>query len=161
LPRILASDPDLARRAEALSNLVIDASAFLARRENLERLRPLLNPLPEAWLPLAYDDPCHLCHGQQVRVQPRELLDAIPGVHRVELLEAEACCGSAGLHSFAHPEAARTQLASKLVDLEQSGAATLVTANPGCHMQWETGQRTSTAPRPVRHLMEVLAASLG
>ncbi len=143
------------------ADLVMDVSTFLARRENLARLQPLLQPLPEAWLPLAYDDPCHLCHGQQVRREPRALLDAIPGVHRVELERAEECCGSAGLHGMLHPESARQQLAPKLADLAQSGAATLVTGNPGCHMQWDVGQRDLPAPRPVRHLIEVLDQALG
>ena len=29
---------------------------------------------------VAYDDPCHLCHGQGVRSQPRDLLRQVPDV---------------------------------------------------------------------------------
>ena len=65
--RLLAKDPSQTERATAFSGKVMDASVFLARQENLGRLLPKLHPLPESFYPLAYDDPCHLCHGQQVR----------------------------------------------------------------------------------------------
>ena len=152
--RLLPDEPD---RARQFSGRVCDASVFLARPENLRRIATELGELPGEWYPLTYDDPCHLCHGQGVRAEPRALLDAIPGMQRVELQDAEACCGSAGLHSLLHPREAQEQLAGKLVDLAQSGAKTLVTANPGCHMQWQTGQGGDSTAKPVYHLMEVLA----
>ena len=47
------------------------------------------------------------------------------------------------------------------VSAVDSGAETLVTANPGCHLQWATG--VSRAGREVRvaHIAEVVAEALG
>src|SRR5258707_7387987 len=83
-------------RAEALSARTLDLSQLLAREPQLARLRARMRASPElaALSPIAWDDPCHLCHGQGVRAEPRALLALLPGVARVELEGAEDCCGS-------------------------------------------------------------------
>jgi glycolate oxidase iron-sulfur subunit len=126
-----------------------------------ERLDPLKSRLGRSRSgTLAFDDPCHLCHGQGVRSAPRTLLAAIPDVDIVELEDPEACCGSAGIHSMLRPEDSSALLADKLRDLKHSGAQTLVTANPGCHMQWAGGLAQAKSDKQVRHIAEVLAEAL-
>lgn len=110
--------------------------------------------------PVAWDDPCHLCHGQQIRDEPRAILDAIGGLERREMPGAESCCGSAGIYSILRPDDSRAILEPKLEELERSGARTLVTGNPGCHMQWESGLRRRGAVPRVMHLAQVVAAAL-
>ena len=109
---------------------------------------------------VAYDDPCHLCHGQGVRAEPRSLLDAVPGLERVELDEPESCCGSAGIYSILRPDDSSRLFDEKLRDLTETGAMTLVTANPGCHMQWASGVAKSGESKRVMHLAEVLGEAL-
>src|SRR5262249_40976580 len=68
-----------------------------------------LGPVPpEHPLPIkaVYHDACHLCHGQQIRKQPRQLLDLIPGLEVVPLAETEICCGAAGSYNITQPEMA-------------------------------------------------------
>jgi len=113
---------------------------------------------------VTWDDPCHLCHGQGLRAEPRAVLDAAlsgSGLERVELHDSEGCCGSAGIYSILEPEAASEILDGKLDELEATGASLLVTANPGCQLQWEQGVRRRGLDVQVRHLAEVLAARLG
>ena len=84
---------------------------------------------------VAYDDPCHLCHGQQVRTEPRDLLNTVPGLELVDHPGSERCCGSAGIYNLTQPELAAEigqQKAAQLVDTE---AEVVVTGNPGCIMQ--------------------------
>jgi glycolate oxidase iron-sulfur subunit len=144
-------------RAEAVSRRTRDftelAAAALGARSARPRLREGAFELPLAW-----DDPCHLCHGQGVRAEPRAILDAISGAARVELEGAESCCGSAGIYSLLRPADSRAVLASKLAALRASGARTLVTANPGCQMQWEAGIRRAGIAARVAHLAEILDA---
>ena len=45
----------------------------------------------------------------------------------------------------------------KLAALEKSGARTLVTANPGCQLQWESGLARAGVDVKVAHVVEVLA----
>ena len=110
--------------------------------------------------PIAYDDPCHLCHAQGVRSQPRTVLDTLE-VERVELEESESCCGSAGLYSTLRPDDSREILAPRLDALERSGARTLVTANPGCHLQWASGVTSRDWDHEVLHLVELVDRALG
>ena len=113
---------------------------------------------------VTWDDPCHLCHGQGLRAEPRAVLDAaLAGgdLERVELHDSEGCCGSAGIYSILEPEASSEILDAKLDQLEATGARLLVTANPGCQLQWEQGVRRRGLDVRVRHLAEVLALRLG
>ena len=108
---------------------------------------------------LAYDDPCHLCHGQQIRSQPRTLLER-SGAARVDLPDSESCCGSAGIYSLLRPDDSKAVFAKKAAAFRACGAETLVTANPGCHMQWESGLRREGVRARVLHVAEVIAAAL-
>ena len=109
--------------------------------------------------PITYDDPCHLCHGQGVRNEPRTILDQTAH-ERVELKDSESCCGSAGIYSALRPKDAALILEPKLEALEDSGARTLVTANPGCQLQWQAGIKSRGLDVEVLHLAELLERSL-
>ena len=157
-PRLFAEDPLWLPRADAFAQRVIDFSAFVAQAERAERLNKQLAPL--APRKVAWDDPCHLCHGQGITAEPRALLDLIPGIERVEMPGAGSCCGSAGIHALLYPAESNQLLDAKLEEFTSSEADVLITANPGCQMQWHGGfSRTGKATRP-QHLAEILAASL-
>ncbi|MCB9878850.1 MAG: (Fe-S)-binding protein [Planctomycetes bacterium] len=103
-----------------------------------------------------YDDPCHLCHGQGVRSQPRELLRQVPGLQLVEAERAEDCCGSAGIYNLLQPDVAQ-QIGQRKVDrLQATGAEVVVTANPGCMLQIDSHLRRSGHPAPTLHVIELL-----
>ena len=96
---LLADDPEWAERAAAFSARVRDVTELLAEHEP----QAPRHPLP---LRVAYHDACHLAHAQGVRVQPRELLRAIPELELLEPADWEICCGSAGIYNLVQPEAA-------------------------------------------------------
>lgn len=155
LHHLFPADDPLHARAEALARRVRDYSEVVA---------PLLAgravakpPVPE---PATWDDPCHLCHAQGVRAEPRTVLANLGGLARVELEESESCCGSAGIYSLLRPEASQAVFARKLEAFERSGARTLVTANPGCQMQWESGLARAGKGARVVHLAELVDAAL-
>jgi glycolate oxidase iron-sulfur subunit len=105
---------------------------------------------------VAYDDPCHLCHAQGVRAEPRELLRRVPGLRLVPHDDPESCCGSAGIYNLVHPELAREIGARKAAALRASGAELVVTGNPGCAMQIRAHLRALGARADVRHPAELL-----
>ena len=82
------------------------------------------------------------------------------GDERVELEDSESCCGSAGIYSLLRPDDSLRVLEPRLAELRASGARTLVTANPGCQLQWEAGCRRAGLDVDVLHLAEALAAAL-
>jgi glycolate oxidase iron-sulfur subunit len=146
---LLKDDPAWSERASAFSARVRDASEALASFGLVAR--PGRLPVKAA-----YDDPCHLLHGQRIKDQPRELLAAIPDLELVPLVEADMCCGSAGTYNVTQPALSKALLDRKMAHVLASGAEILVTANPGCQMQLEAGVRASGAPVTVMHLMDVL-----
>ncbi|WP_051549161.1 (Fe-S)-binding protein [Nocardioides sp. URHA0032] len=109
---------------------------------------------------VAYHDACHLGHAQGVRVPPRRLLEAIPGLDLREVAEAELCCGSAGIYNVLNPEPARELGDRKAANIVATGADVLVTANPGCLMQVAAAIERSGHPMKLAHTVEVLDASI-
>jgi len=157
--RLLAEDADWCERAQAFADRVVDLSELLCESRYREQLAAKLKRSPARRL--TYDDPCHLCHGQSVRSQPRELLDLLPDIERTELTDSESCCGSAGIYSLLRPADSNRILDAKLDALRASGASVLVTANPGCHLQWQSGIERAGLDIEVKHLAEVLDEALG
>ena len=158
LGRLLAQDPLWAQRAQRFSDQVVDFSQFVAPR--LPASQRLILEGSGEMLRVAYDDPCHLCHGQGIRAEPRQLLDRIEGVTRVEMRSSESCCGSAGIYAMLRPEESQAVLAPKLEEFAAIGAQCLVTANPGCQMQWQSGLARVNSTAQVVHIAELLDRAL-
>ncbi|MFO7577631.1 MAG: (Fe-S)-binding protein [Pelovirga sp.] len=112
-----------------------------------------LQPVNEV---ITYHEPCHLCHAQGISRQPRAVLEAIPGVEFREMREASWCCGSAATFSLKFTEESQRILDRKLENVRNTGAALLVTANPGCHLQLAWGLRQAGMPQTVLHITELL-----
>ena len=83
---------------------------------------------------------------------------ALPILDLVELNESTWCCGSAGVYNITQPEMSGKLLKRKLAHIDNTGAETVVTSNPGCTIQLETGIAASPRPdRPVVHPISLLA----
>jgi glycolate oxidase iron-sulfur subunit len=120
----------------------------------------LVAPLKETRLRVTYQDSCHLLHGQKVREAPRQLLRAIPGIEFVELPFSDICCGSAGVYNVTQTEAALDLLKEKMGYARATGAATIVTANPGCLLQLRAGAEIHKTGQNVVHVVELLDTAL-
>jgi glycolate oxidase iron-sulfur subunit len=106
------------------------SSIALAKEDVRDKLRPTV---------VTYHEACHLCHGQKISAQPREILRTIPGVELRECAEATWCCGSAGIYNITQPQTAAWLQQRKLEHLRATGASIVATGNPGCHIQLENG----------------------
>lgn len=108
---------------------------------------------------VTYDASCHLMHGQKVVSQPLAILNLIPGLRLVPLVESDWCCGSAGVYSITQPEQSAKLLARKLDHIAATGASVLASGNPGCLLQLENGMRRDSRLAQVRacHPIELLA----
>lgn len=106
---------------------------------------------------VTYQDPCHLAHGQGIRLAPRRLLARIEGVTLVEMERSDRCCGSAGIYNVTQPEIADRMLKAKMATIAATGATTVVAPNPGCAMQIAYGAKRYGPPVQVRHLVDLLA----
>jgi glycolate oxidase iron-sulfur subunit len=148
-----------AARAAAISGKVRDLSEFLAelygRSGGPQAER---HGLPAR---VAYHDACHLAHAQRIRQQPRDLLQAIPGLELAEVGDGGTCCGSAGVYNLLQPEAARELGERKAAAVRATGAALVVSANPGCSLQIAAALASTDGIAPaVAHTAQVLDASI-
>ena len=117
-------------------------------------------PAPRS-MKIAYDDPCHLCHGQGVRRAPRELLAQVPGLELITHRDPEGCCGSAGIYNMLQPDIAGPLGERKAADLIDSGAQGVATGNPGCMLQIRAHLEALGTPLPVYHPIELLRPATG
>jgi glycolate dehydrogenase iron-sulfur subunit len=150
---LLRNDPAYASRAEAFAGKCRDISEVLA---DLEPRAPR-GVVP---LRIAYHDACHLQHAQGVRIQPRRLLQQIPGVDVCEIAESEICCGSAGIYNMLQPVAAAELRDRKVQNIIKTEAQAVVSSNPGCLLQIATGLESAGRPLPIMHLIEVIDRSI-
>jgi glycolate oxidase iron-sulfur subunit len=111
-------------------------------------------------LRVAFQDSCHLRHAQRVSAEPRALLDAIPGLERLEPAEQELCCGSAGIYNIVQPQAAQElgdRKATQVLDTQPDAYAS---GNPGCLVQVSAALRRAGRPLPAFHPIELVDASI-
>ena len=155
---LFADDPARAAAARAVAARVRDVTEILAELATAARggLRPFRGPATSPRR-VAYHDPCHLAHAQNVRAAPRALLAAIPGVELVRMDDEDLCCGSAGHYNVTQPAMARTLVERKVAAIRASGADVVATANAGCALQLESGLRAAGLAIPVRHVVDLLA----
>jgi glycolate dehydrogenase iron-sulfur subunit len=146
-------EPEYAR-ACAFVKKTRDVTEFLAALGFTAKLNPLRQRV-------AYQDSCHLLHGQKIREAPRTLLRAIPGLDFVELPYSEICCGSAGIYNVTQTEASMQLLAEKMRHVQSTGAQSIVTANPGCLLQLRAGVSLHNTNQTVLHVVELLDQCIG
>ena len=83
----------------------------------------------------AYHDPCYLGRHNQVYDDPRDVLDAIPGLQRVEMKRSRDrsfCCGGGGLMLFYEPKEEQRMGVLRVRMAAEAGANVIVTACPFC-----------------------------
>jgi len=141
---LLAQDPAYAAKAERISAITRDLCEVIMPQMVEQRARGKV----------AFQSPCTLQHGQQLRGKVEALLRAA-GYELTPVDEAHLCCGSAGTYSILQPHLAAQLLAAKVAALESGDPEVIATANIGCLMHIGAG-----TARPVRHWVELLAARL-
>jgi glycolate oxidase iron-sulfur subunit len=152
-PHLLREQKGWTQRAERFAAQVRDVAEWLVELGP----RAPRHPLP---ISVAYQDACHLAHGQGVRDQPRTLLAAVPELKLEALAEPELCCGSAGVYNLLQPDPARVLGARKAAHVIAAGADLLVSANPGCLLQLRAALHDAGRHQPIAHTVEVLDASI-
>ena len=146
---LLQDDPDYAERARTFSQQTVDITELLVDLP----LRAPTMPLPRK---VTYQDPCHLAHAQRITKAPRTILKSIPGLELIEMENSDLCCGGAGIYSMVQPELSGRLLRRRLTRIDATGADEVVTANPGCVLQIETGLKAQGKSTPVRHVVDIL-----
>jgi Fe-S oxidoreductase len=93
-----------------------------------------------------YHDPCYLGRHNQVYDDPRNVLDAIPGLKRVEMSrcrDRSFCCGGGGLMLFYEPQENERMGVKRVQMAAEAGANVIVTACPFCMVNIEDAIKVS------------------
>ena len=110
---------------------------------------------------VTYHDPCHLGRYTGVYDEPREILEAIPGVELVEMPRNRAnafCCGAGAGVRTAFPEFAGWVAGERVREAESTGAEMLVTACPFCEQN--LGEACGPGMR-LADILELVRESMG
>jgi Fe-S oxidoreductase len=106
----------------------------------VERGKIKFNPVEDEKDVYTYHDPCYLGRHNQIYDAPREVLDAIPGLKRVEMSRSRDrsfCCGGGGLMLFYEPKEEQRMGVKRVEMAAAAGANVIVTACPFCMVNME------------------------
>ena len=153
---ILKDDPEYAEKAQEFSLKVKDVQEFLDQVGLTAKLFPLQDQL----LAIAYQDACHMLHGQKISLEPRRLLRQIPNVQLRESVDAALCCGSSGIYNILQPEVGHELGEMKVENLTDTGAQVIASANVGCITQIRKHLNLQNKNVLLMHPMELLDYSI-
>lgn len=131
-------DPAYRDKAARISALTRDLCEVVEPRQGQKRGK------------VAFQSPCSLQHGQQLRGKVETLL-RVAGYELAPVADSHLCCGSAGTYSILQPELSARLRDNKLAALGAGTPDVIATANIGCLSQLQ-GRATT----PVKHWIELL-----
>ena len=92
-----------------------------------------------------YHDSCYLGRHNGIYHAPRDVIDAVPGIKRVEMTrcrDRSFCCGGGGLALFYEPVEEKRMGQVRVEMARAAGADVIVTACPFCMVHIEDGIKT-------------------
>ena len=105
-----------------------------------------------------YHDSCSGLRECRIRAQPRQLLDAVAGLQRVEMAETTTCCGFGGTFAVKF-EAISVAMAQQKVEYAlDTGADFIVSTDVSCLMHLESYIKKEKLPLKCLHVADVLAS---
>lgn len=151
--RLFAGDHTWEERAKIFANKNVDISVILS-----ELTLPFNKEMGRV---ATYQPSCHLSNVQKRVNEPLQLIKSIPGLQFVELPDHDMCCGSAGIYNVIHFKESMEILDEKMTHVKKVAPIpnTIITTNPGCHLQMKVGVEREglTDHIEVVHLVELLA----
>lgn len=165
-PRLFEDDAVAGPKARALAERVFELSEFL--------LRVLKVRFPAAATPasgsgsgsvrpetVVLHTSCAARREMGTRVHGVELIDALPGVNRLEHERESECCGFGGTFSLKHPDISGAMVQDKVRSACATGCDTLVSADCGCLLNIGHAARRQALGLKVEHMATFLWRRLG
>jgi len=149
---LLADDPSLRGKAQAIAPRVFEFSQFLVNELKAKDVGARFERT------VAYHPSCHLLRELGARDEPLRLLGGVRGIRLCELRNREECCGFGGLFSVKFPHISAAMLEDKLNRIAESGAAVVVANDCGCLMHIAGGAHRRGIALETLHLAQVLAS---
>ncbi|RZI43182.1 (Fe-S)-binding protein [Herbaspirillum sp. HC18] len=153
-PKLFENDPIAESKALALSERIFELTEFLLRvmKVQLQDTNPGALP-PER---VVLHTSCSARREMGTRQHGVELVDALPGVTRVEHARESECCGFGGSFALKHADISGAMVTDKVASACATGADRLVSADCGCLLNIGHAAKHQGAPLPVEHLASFL-----
>jgi Fe-S oxidoreductase len=143
--------PDFGGRYE-----VVHHTEFLAELVRDGKLAPLPSERT-----ITYHDSCYLARHNDVRSQPRELVDAVgKAIEMPRHGERTFCCGAGGARMWMEEKRGRPINQERVREAAATGAETLAVACPFCTVMLDDGVRETGAKLQVIDLATLLAEAV-
>jgi L-lactate dehydrogenase complex protein LldE len=159
-PHLLADEPALRARAEALAARTYEFSQFLTDVLRVDLADYLPPQRPAVAGTFTYHPSCHLLRELNVTEGPPQLLGAVRGLKLEPLPGADQCCGFGGLFAVKHDAVSAAMLDKKLANVRATGANTVVGCDVSCLMHMQGALVREGEAIRCRHLAEVLAEAM-
>jgi L-lactate dehydrogenase complex protein LldE len=148
-PELFRDEPETLARAQNLAARTRELSAFLAESGDQVIDAQFSGTV-------ALHDSCSARRELGIHTAPRALLDAL-GARRVELNDAEVCCGFGGTFCVKYPDISARMVSDKAAAVVASGADVLVSGDLGCLMNIAGRLKRMDSTVRAYHLAELLA----
>src|SRR3984893_496895 len=143
--------PDFGGRYE-----VVHHTEFLAGLVREGKLAPVQSDRT-----ITYHDSCYLARHNDVRSQPRELVDAVgKAIEMPRNRERTFCCGAGGARMWMGEKRGRPTGHERVREAAETGAETLAVACPFCTVMLDGGVRETGAKLQVIDLATLLAEAV-
>jgi L-lactate dehydrogenase complex protein LldE len=150
-PELLAEDPNLLQKADALARRTYELTSFLVDVLGVTEVDAAFEGA------VTYHDSCSGLRELGVRAQPRKLLASVAGLSLVELPESDVCCGFGGTFAVKYGDISDSIVEAKTRNIESTGAPTVLAGDLGCCMNMAGKLSREGKPVAVRHVAEILA----
>jgi L-lactate dehydrogenase complex protein LldE len=105
-----------------------------------------------------YHDSCSALRECKISAAPRKLLDAIPGLERVELVDNTTCCGFGGTFAVKFESISVAMAQQKVEHALDTGAEYIISTDVSCLMHLEAYIKREKLPLRCLHIADVLAS---
>ncbi|AGW92572.1 MULTISPECIES: (Fe-S)-binding protein [Cupriavidus] len=153
-PQLFADDPVAGPKARALAERIYELSEFLLHVLKVDFGDAL--PAGQAQERIVLHTSCGARREMGTRGHGVALVDALPGVTRVEHERESECCGFGGTFSLKHADISGAMVRDKVASACATGCDWLVSADCGCLLNIGHTAAHDGAPLQVEHLASFL-----
>jgi Fe-S oxidoreductase len=123
-----------------------------------------LIPTNETSKTVSYHDPCFLGRHNKIYEEPRDIVDSIPGMKRMEMCKNKdkaLCCGAGGGHMWIEESNEKRVSHLRTDEFLETKSDTLAVACPFCLQMFEEGiSAKSQSDKEVKDIAELLEESI-
>lgn len=156
---LFADDPVNRARVRALAPKIYEFSEYLVDKIGPAGVQSIVQA-GSTETAVAFHESCHAKRELGVDDQPKSLIDLVPGLKRVEMAQAEVCCGFGGTFAVKYADISGAMLKDKLDNIEASGAEVVAACDTSCLMHIRGGLQRRDSRVRTAHIAELVAQAI-